>query len=86
MNGEWNLIVRVCNACNHAKSDLEDDISAIPSHLNRMHGAGIRLITESETQKHDARQKRVKVGVQIRLSDRARNISTFGCHPGPASN
>jgi hypothetical protein len=29
LNGEWNLIVRACDACNHAKSDLEDDISAI---------------------------------------------------------
>ena len=29
LNGEWNLIVRACSACNNAKSDLEDDISAI---------------------------------------------------------
>jgi hypothetical protein len=29
LNGQWNLIVRACDACNHAKSDLEDDISAI---------------------------------------------------------
>jgi len=29
LNKEWNLILRACNACNHAKSDLEDDISAI---------------------------------------------------------
>jgi hypothetical protein len=29
LNGEWNLIIHACDACNHAKSDLEDDISAI---------------------------------------------------------
>src|SRR5439155_11752848 len=29
LKGEWNVIVRACEACNHAKSDLEDDISAI---------------------------------------------------------
>jgi hypothetical protein len=29
LEAEWNLIVRACEPCNHAKSDLEDDISAI---------------------------------------------------------
>jgi hypothetical protein len=29
LNGCWNLIVRACKKCNSAKSDLEDDISAI---------------------------------------------------------
>ncbi len=27
--GQWNIILRVCSKCNNAKSDLEDDISAI---------------------------------------------------------
>lgn len=29
LNGHWNLIVRACTKCNHEKSILEDDISAI---------------------------------------------------------
>src|SRR5438067_12808695 len=29
LHEEWNLIVRACTSCNHTKSDLEDDISAI---------------------------------------------------------
>jgi len=28
-DGQWNLIVNACLACNNAKSDLEDDIAAI---------------------------------------------------------
>ena len=29
LDGQWNLIVRACSACNVRKSDLEDDVSAI---------------------------------------------------------
>ena len=29
LHGQWNLILKACNKCNDAKSDLEDDISAI---------------------------------------------------------
>lgn len=29
LNGSWNLILRACKQCNTAKSELEDDISAI---------------------------------------------------------
>lgn len=29
LNNQWNLIVWACEACNHLKSQLEDDISAI---------------------------------------------------------
>lgn len=29
LNRQWNLIVRACKACNNAKSELENDISAI---------------------------------------------------------
>lgn len=29
LNQEWNLILRACRPCNHEKSKLEDDISAI---------------------------------------------------------
>lgn len=29
LQGQWNLIVRACKACNKKKADLEDDISAI---------------------------------------------------------
>ena len=29
LDGEWNLIVRACERCNHEKGKLEDDISAI---------------------------------------------------------
>jgi len=30
----WNLVLRSCRSCNSAKSDLEDDISAITMHPN----------------------------------------------------
>lgn len=29
LNQDWNLILQVCQPCNHRKSNLEDDISAI---------------------------------------------------------
>lgn len=29
LNGQWNLIVQACKACNRRKSDLENDISGI---------------------------------------------------------
>lgn len=29
LNRDWNLILQACKACNHRKSNLEDDISAI---------------------------------------------------------
>jgi hypothetical protein len=29
LDGEWNLIVHACRACNRKKAELEDDISAI---------------------------------------------------------
>lgn len=42
LNGQWNLILRACVACNAKKAALEDDISAIsmqPNIAGQFHGA-----------------------------------------------
>ena len=56
LNGEWNLIVRACDACNHAKSDLEDDISAITLQPD----AWDRHPTDHPIRDSEARRKAVK--------------------------
>ncbi|WP_374595242.1 HNH endonuclease [Sphingosinicella sp.] len=48
--GQWNLIVRSCPACNDAKADLEDDLSAItmqPDGLGRFAADDDRLRAEA---------------------------------------
>jgi hypothetical protein len=51
LQGSWNLIVQACEPCNTAKSDLEDDISAItmqPHPTGRHASSDPRLITTAK--------------------------------------
>ncbi|MEM6858708.1 MAG: hypothetical protein AAF559_12640 [Pseudomonadota bacterium] len=51
LDGNWNLIVWACKACNNHKADLEDDLSAISMHSDLVSGHSRddpRLYTDSE--------------------------------------
>lgn len=61
LSGEWNLIVRACAPCNAAKSELEDDISAItmmPDPLGRFACDDPRLVAEAARKTAKARSRR----------------------------
>src|SRR5271154_4986865 len=50
LDRQWSLIVQACRACNEAKADLEDDISAVtmqPDVLGRHASQDDLLIRES---------------------------------------
>ena len=54
-DGSWNLILNACRACNNAKSDLEDDISAItmqPDPFGRF--ADPKLQSEAERKRRNS--------------------------------
>lgn len=55
LDGQWNLIVRACGACNEAKSYLENDISAITLAGRLWFGAG-----DGETSIHAEAQRKAK--------------------------
>lgn len=60
-DGQWNLIVNACEACNGAKADLEDDISAIsmlPGPDGRHAIEDPRLASEAQRKALNARSRR----------------------------
>ena len=60
MNDEWNLILNACEACNHAKSQLEDDISAITMQPNILgqHAVDDDLLREDAKRKGEGSTSR----------------------------
>lgn len=60
-DGQWNLIVNACEACNNEKADLEDDISVItmmPDHLGEFAIDDPRLASEVARKAHKSRSRR----------------------------
>jgi hypothetical protein len=61
----WNLIVRACRACNNAKSNLEDDISAITMQPS-MHGQHViddHALAAEAVRKAKSRSRKTKKAV-----------------------
>lgn len=59
LNRDWNLILQACKDCNHRKSDLEDDISAItmlPDAYGR--SASDECSVEAERKRNRSRSRR----------------------------
>jgi hypothetical protein len=86
LNGQWNLIFNACRPCNHAKSQLEDDISATslqPDAIGRFHPLADSSHRE-EAQRKGARSHSRRTGSPI-ASSHERLTVTYNMGPATMS-